>query len=369
MKNVKNIFIILLALLMVACVDESVPTAEGTLLDFEVPDTPAEVNYAVGAHYVSFDWSNNGKETPAIGEYNSQAGDPTAYAQHITWAQAAGIDFFIFNLSSGADAGNQSTDRAFIDNLLTASGASGQNFAIAYSFTGMDLSLNNRIDVADEANMMSQLVDDFVAMADLFAMSNYQTASGGAKVLYIRNGNTLFAENYANVYQTLRSEVSTQLGVDLYIIGEQQEWTPPLRFEVKFKGGVDAISHRSYARISRQGNNIFYDRMIMFEQYADLALSTASDEISKINLNYIPQVSPSYDGTIVNVSNTDFVIDREEEWFRKFCDIAKRASGNNPENIIILDSFNDWNFDKQVEPAESYSTQFLDIVRDEFKLN
>ena len=369
MKNLKNILVLLLALSLVACVDESVPTAEGTLLDFEVPDTPAELDYSVGAHYLSFNWSSNLQETPALGFYDALAGDPDAYEQHITWAKDAGIDFFVFGLRSAVVPSDNATDKAFIDNLQTAGNASTQNFALAYGFLEMDLGLDNRIDVEEEANLLGQMVDDFVGMGDYFAQSNYQTTASGAKVVYIRNGDQMFAESYANVYATVRAEVSAQLGVDLYLIGEQREWTPPLRYEVKFKSGVDAVSHRSYVRIGREGDRIYYDRYIMFQQYTDVALSFSSSEVSLVDLDYVPQLSPSYNGTISNIYNTDYVIDREEGWFRTFCDIAKRASGNNPENIIILDSFNGWNFDKQVEPAESYDNQFLSIVRDEFKLN
>ena len=366
MKYLKLI-LVFCAFGLFSCVDEDVPTAEGTLLDFEVPDTPPEANYTLGAHYLSFGWNPNLYETPVIGQYNAGAGDPVAYAQHVKWAQQGEINFFIFTMRSAVVESDFKTDSTFIANLMTASNAAEMNFALAYSLAQMQLNDDNRIDV--EANLLGQMVNDFRRMAQFLTMANTATTSAGAKVVYIRNANALFAENYANVFETVRSTIQSEFGLELYLIAEQPEWTPPLRFEHRFADGYDAVSHRSYIQIGSEGNQSFYDRYIMFEQYTDLALSLSSEELARVNLDYIPQISPSYDGTIMNANNRNYVIEKNEEWFRTYCDIAKRASGNNPERFILVDAFNSWNDNRQLEPAESYNTQFLDILKSEFKVN
>ena len=46
---------------------------------------------------------------------------------------------------------------------------------------------------------------------------------------------------------------------------------------------------------------------------------------------------------------------------------TRRATGSS--KLIILDSFNNWNNDTQVEASESYGEDYLKIVREEFKTN
>lgn len=369
MKNIIRIFLaVTVTCVFVSCDEQDIPTAEGSLLDFQVEDTPPTLDYVVGAHYARFDWSSSLYEAPAIGEYASLEGDVAAYDEHISMASDAGIDFFIFRVRSGVVSESFTEDTTFVSTLQGASNASSQNFTLSYNFGEMELSGANRIDV--EAGLVDQMVGDFVAMGDYFTQGNYQKTSGGEAIVYFQGADQLFAESYSALFDTIRTAVSTAHSVDLFIIAEQQPWTPPMRFEPKFKDNVDAVSHFTYARITGSGTGTYdYDRFIQFEQYVDLAMRFSSEELTKIELEYIPQISPSYDPKILNASAGFFEIEREEEWFRTFCDIAKRASGNNSNNIIILDSFNNWNLNTQIEPAESYNTQYLEILRNEFKLN
>jgi hypothetical protein len=52
--------------------------------------------------------------------------------------------------------------------------------------------------------------------------------------------------------------------------------------------------------------------------------------------------------------------------FKKMCNVAKmNASTTN--KLILIDSFNKWDEDLQIEPAKSYGDLYLDIVRTQFK--
>ena len=61
------------------------------------------------------------------------------------------------------------------------------------------------------------------------------------------------------------------------------------------------------------------------------------------------------------------MIDKNEEWFRAHCNVARLAVGTN--RIVLLDSFNDWNRGTQLESADTYGDQYLTILREEFKVN
>ena len=155
----------------------------------------------------------------------------------------------------------------------------------------------------------------------------------------------------------------TAEGIEMYIIGTQPRWTPPARYDFRFVNGVDAVSHESYIRNSIND----FDRWKLFPTLCDQALTYSQAKFAEYNLEYIPQFSPSYNGSVGNLTNTDFVVEKDQAWFTTYCNIAKRSSS--PSRMVILDAFNDWNQDKQIEPAQSYSTDFLNILRQQFKVN
>jgi hypothetical protein len=362
MKAIRYISYLFLALLVLASCQEDPPTVDDHFLNYEIPDVPPDADYTVGAHYSSFEWSANLTEIPSAGQYDALNGDPAVYAQHIVWAGEAGIDFFVFNMRSGAmDPGYFSTDSAFVATLHTASGASNMSYALAYTFDfpggyGEELSETNPIESTDYVD--NGIIADFQKMLPFFQESNYMKVNGAA-VVYIRSAHELFATDNAALYDQIRAAV----GVDLYLIGEQNNWSPPMRYDFRFEDGVDAVTHMTYAQIGAGQ----YDRYIMFGVYTDQAWTFSRDELAKINLEYIPQISPSYNAQINDPANTSMVITKNQEWFTVVCNVAKRASS--PSRIILLDSFNTWNFDKQVEPAQSYGKAYLEILREQFKVN
>lgn len=365
MKAIRYISFLLLALLVLASCQEDPLTVDDHYLNYEIPDVPPDADYIVGAHYASFDWSPNVTETPSAGLYDALNGDPTAYAQHITWAGEAGIDFFVFNMRSGAvDNSYFLADEAFIATLQTATGAGSMSYALSYFFDfpggyGDSLSDGNRIE--DTEWLTNGLIADFNKMLPFFQDANYMKVNGAA-VVYIRGAHNLFANDNAAVYDQVRAAMSAQ-GVTLYIIGEQPNWTPPMRYDFRFAGGVDGVTHSTYAQIDQAA----YDRYILFGVYTDQAFTFSRDELAKADLEYIPTISPSYNGQINDPANTNFVIAKNQEWFTVYCNVAKRASS--PSRIILVDAFNSWNLDKQVEPAESYGKTYLEILRAQFKVD
>jgi hypothetical protein len=256
MKIYKYITILTIGLVAFGCDQfEDNPTAEEHFMAQPIPQVAVEDNYIVGASYRSFEWNANVTETPAAGTYDALMGDATAYSSHVQQAQNGGIDYFLFTVRSTAIAEQFAADAAFIDNLQSASNAANMNFAISYNFGALDLADSRRI---ENEGKVSTLLADFEAMLPYFQQGNYMKIDGRS-VVRIENGHNLYANDNAAVYQQLRSHMSG-LGVDLYIIANQQDWTPPARYDFRFINGVDAVSHNTYANISQS----WYDRYIQF---------------------------------------------------------------------------------------------------------
>ena len=357
MKNIKYIFIVFMGLLAFAC-EEDQPSAEDHFLNYTIEDEPPTHDYIVGAHYKSFAWDNDIAETPVAGKYEAERGDPTAYQQHVTWANTAGIDYFLFRLRSSNDSAEHVTDIAFIDTLQLASNAGDVKFAINYDFSSMGLADNKRIEAA---GLVTTFLDDFNRMKPYFQMSNYMKIDNKVVVM-INNAYELHSDDNAALYQQLRSQMSADV-IELFIIGTQQSWTPPARYDFRFVGGVDAVTHNSYIQIS----NSWYDRYILFHNIVDQALTYSAEKFTEYGLEYGATISPSFNPTIAVPNATDFTINKDIEWFTTYCNVAKRSS--TAASLVFIDSFNDWNYDTQIEPAQSYGEDYLNLIRQQFKVN
>jgi len=137
----------------------------------------------------------------------------------------------------------------------------------------------------------------------------------------------------------------------------------PDQYDFRFVDCVDAVTHNTYIEIS----NSWYDRLVMFHNIVDQALTYSAEKFTEYGLEYGPTISPSFDPTITVPGSTDFVIEKELEWFTTYCNVARRAS--TAAGLVFIDSFNDWNFDTQIEPAQSYGQDYLTLIREQFKMN
>tara|TARA_B110000046_G_scaffold38307_1_gene41988 strand:- start:359 stop:1027 length:669 start_codon:yes stop_codon:yes gene_type:complete len=222
----------------------------------------------------------------------------------------------------------------------------------------MGLNNNNRI---ESKGLVQRFIDDFKLMTPFFNQTNYMKVDG-KNVVYLLNSHNLHSDDNAALYQQMRAELS-DLGVELYLIGMQIEWTPTLRYDFRFVNGVDAVTHKTYALV----NVNLYDRIINFHKFMDQAWLYHKETFEKYNIEYIPTISPSINLKITNGGSNTHVYDKDESWFRANCNVARRAAGTN--RIVLIDSFNDWNRGTQLESATSYGEQYLQILREEFKTN
>jgi hypothetical protein len=343
---------------VLACNEPDVPTVDDHFLNYEIPLVPVETNYVVGAHYNRFVWNSNVPETPAVGMYEAELGDPDVYAQHINQANTGGINYFLFRLRSTVKMSEFQSDSAFISNLQLASNAGEMKFALSYNFGSMKLSSSKSI---EGVGMVPTFLKDFELMLPFFQRSNYMTIDGKS-VVYMAGSYELFSDDNSELYRQLRTKM-TGLGVELFLIGEQTDWTPPLRYEMRFINAVDAVTHQTYLDIEK----IEYDRMIMLNKYCDQVWQYHQQTFNKYGLEYIPTIAPSINPRITNSKSSNYVFEKDERFFEEHCNVARRVSGS--KKLVLLDSFNDWNKGSQIEAATSYGDEFLTILRQQFKVN
>jgi hypothetical protein len=251
--------------------------------------------------------------------------------------------------------------------LHKAPNAKEMKFAFSYTFNAPGFSNTSPFQESSSTEM--QFLKDFELMKDFFDEKKYPNYMriNNKVVVYMNNSFSFFAYDNTKLYEKLRKQMSEK-GVELYLIGMQLEWTPTLRFFTKgynrFEGCVDALTYTNYANIEL----LLYDRQLFFHKYVDLAWSYHKETLAKYNIEFVPTISPSYNPKINNQSSTNYVIAKNEDWFKANCNIARKTSGVN--KLVIIDSFNNWNLDTQIESANnSYGEDYLKIVKSEFKVN
>lgn len=358
MKQIKFIITALLGVVLFSCSKDDSPQIEDHFLSKEIPIEPVKDNYSVGSFYRSFNWNSAVVEVPVAGKYVSNLGDPVAYEKHVKQAVTGGIDYFIFGFRSALVANDNTNDRKFIDILQTAPNALEQKFALNYSFTSMALSNTRRIETAP--SRVPTFLNDFMLMLPYFKAANYMKVDGKC-VVYINGAQNLFSNDNVALYQQLRTQMTAQ-GIELFIIGNQVEWTPPLRWDFRFVNCVDAVTHSTYNNIPVEQ----YDRNYFFAKYCNEAWGYSKTRLLDFKLEYVPTISPSYNRRIITPSDKNYVFPKNVTYFETMCNVARRASGSH--KLILVESFNDWNLDSQLEASVSYGDTYLSILKKEFKL-
>ncbi len=359
----------LASLLLVSCAKDNGPSVSDNILAYNIPEIAVTSNYTVGSWYYDISTFNvNIKEVPVLGKYNSAANGavtPAIMSKHIEYAGKAGIDFFLFPIRSAnnADSNNYKRDSNMVKSFLDVN-TTNMKFALAYNLNtgggGFNITISNLIDSTANAAKLAQFYRDFERLAPLMKNTNYMKVNGKI-LLYIMNAQNLYAINNQAIYTTLRSRM-TALGIELYIVGMQDRWTPPARYPFRFQKCVDAIGHQTFLPTD-------YDRFYLLPQMIDQNWQYSA-KYYKDNwaIDYVPNIYPAYNYKILNTANANPVFPRSDtgSLYKKLCNVAK-MNANPTTRLIMIDGFNKFDEDLQLEPAVSYGELYLNITKSDFK--
>ena len=222
-----------------------------------------------------------------------------------------------------------------------------------------------------------QLYSFFVNLTSRFCTNNdlYYTVDGKPMIV-VWNADKLYARDSEKLYNTIRERVRENVkdgngnGLEIYILARQERWTPPARWHNFFLSGkVDAVY------MDNMYNQTDWFRPTCYPQCIDQNFKYNREyEWANYGVDFVPSVSPSFNQWI-DGDGTQFynfpVVFKDEDMFRKMCNVAKMNLGKRP--MVIIDSFNRWNVDQAIEPTDpnygnGYGMKYLNIVKEEFKV-
>jgi len=366
MKNLKfSFFIIAAVIFLYSCKKDDAPKASDNILAYEIPEVPVTENFVVGAFYYNFGTFNTAiTEVPVAGKYAMPNGVVPAavMTKHIEQAAVGGIDYFLFQFRSASrDLNNYKSDSTVVKSFLNVN-AANMKFALAYNFSNGTYGISTTAPLENDAVKLEQFFQDIIRVAPLMANANYIKVNGKI-LLYIMNAHNIFSNNNPAIYATLRTRLSA-LGFQLYIVGMQERWSPPARYPFRYQGCVDAVYHQSY---SSQISD--WDRWYLLPQAMDQNWKYSREWFkTNIGVDYVPNITPAYNWKITQPTSVNPNYPRTDggAMYKKLCNVAK-MNASSATRLILVDSWNKWDEDMQLEPAVSYGDLYLNITKQQFK--
>lgn len=351
------IFVILLNLFVTAC-------GKGT----PKQNTPVEPNLSpvglLGAYYFPRAWSNDNlrqklipPQTPAIDNYDCRA-DATI-KQHLEWANKTGIDFFVIQWW-GQATNSDITIKQYLGPYLEHN-KNPTKFCISYltPYIHQTVNYETSLDNNSEAKLLVNLL--YIA-STYFKHPNYLRINNRPVVfLYLSR---LLKCDYAKTFNRIRTIIKRDTKEDIYLIGDEIFWSEPNRDRI---AQLDAITVSTMYGPDRYAGyagetGFLKDIATVFAKYKKLA--------DELKIGFIPNVMPGFnDHAIpgqgrVPFQENHYIIPRgfsladksEGSFYHAYFRIAKKYLAP-PLNIAIINSWNDWREDTQIEPTKT-STLF-----------
>lgn len=350
MKNI--IYLIFIALIVSSCKkeDEHLPPN----FNYPIPQVNITENVIVGAfykNYVAADWAKKYTYKPQLGEYNSVI--PATMAQHRIWADAGGIDYFTF-------IWNGTSSDPLLTNFIT-----GRNEAIkmVINYNTAHLSASNSSPLVGAK--LTTMLNEFKSFATTHFNKDYYFKIDGNPVIMITpinlSSSAAASIDYSTVIPALRADL-TLAGITPFIIAEiSSGWLPSQRYSTVLKF-FDAVVLSNWTCNGNYG----YDRSVFYPAFTDQSFKNWSDSTKVWGNNFVPCIYPGFDDKVMTPASKNFNLLRSAQFYTDNCNVAKRNMGN--KRIVMINSWNDFQFGTTIEPTTEYGTDYLDITKNQFKL-
>lgn len=363
MKITDIILIGLIALFAISCDTDDNLAPDKDKYVYDIPQTDLPHDVVTGAYYTnitsSSTWLKSGSKiyagTPLLGEYLSTS--TSVLTQQIKWADEAALNFFIFAWDAA------SADNTLINNFRTIRAAEGADTRFILNYNTKHLKVTNDAPLQSEEKM-ALLIDDFVnTLIPSFNDDAYYKVDGKPVVLITPanlSSSALKSIDYSLVIPALKQAVK-EAGYDLYLIGEfTTGWVAPVNYETHQIASFDGVT------INDWSTNM-YDRYYAFFSFIDLNWANWKTSIAQWNTDLIPCVFPSYNDRINSASSYKYTFGQDgvTSDYVNFCNVAKRNIGS--KNIVLINSWNNYQKGTNMEPTEENKSQFLIITQQQFK--
>ncbi|MGK3737125.1 MAG: glycoprotein endo-alpha-1,2-mannosidase [Bacillariaceae sp.] len=315
-------------------------------------DYTSNTNYLVGAYY--YPWhgdsfhNNDGylrqdlipPQQPALGEYNDS--NKQVITQHMKWFRQSNIGLLVTSWWGP----NRLEDKNTRNVIMEHEDIGNLKIALHYETTGR---------IKDNSDMSVARSDMQYICNNYFDHPNYYKINGRPVLVMYITRKLHTAGVLEEAILTMRSEAS-KCGHNVYLIGDQVFQTAPdpdevfvpfWYFDAVTNYDVYGSNGRPEGYVGKEAVDNYYSEQ---EKWREQAI--------KENCRYIPSVSPGYNDRSVRLENDHPPLSRRvtadsEEGSLFWYQLKKALPLVDPmvDNIILVNSFNEWHEDTQIEPA------------------
>ena len=220
------------------------------------------------------------------------------------------------------------------------------------------------MNLTDSASVQ-RIIADFKSMQVVFDRPNYLKIDG--KPLVVLQGVYGYqpvpatgetTDERVAAMEALRAMLKDSTGSDYYFVANYVGFSPPDRY-ADYVQTFDALTSNMFTDQKALSNSL--------NENIDLSWEHWKSYLESWSVSFVPAIFPGRNDTIRPTSHAD-VLPRSEQFFTDQCKLAKYYLDEDL-RIIIIDSFNDWNYGTQVEPADNYGNAYLDVVKKELTVN
>jgi glycoprotein endo-alpha-1,2-mannosidase len=352
--------------------ESSYPDSEATIVpdesieddDFIFDAVPPGSSYLVGVYYYPWHGENfhNGDgyirnqltppQAPALGEYDDSKA--STIAQHLKWSRQANIGLWVTSWW-GPNLMEDSNTR---DVIMEHEDLGDMKIALHYETMGR-IEHNETSKVTD----LSRVPDDINYICQrFFSHPNYYRIDGRpVLVVYL----TRLLEEWQVLEETLLliRNAANQCGQNVFIIGDHVYGDAPNTSEtIDAFSQLDAVTN--YDVFGGMGRPMKYAGIDSVDDYYNEQQKWRHHAIMS-GCRYIPATSPGYNDRGVRLlenhpplSRRLSLISEEGSLFRYQLQKALPLVDKRVDNLILVNSFNEWHEDTQIEPAVGDTASF-----------
>ena len=349
MATMRYTLLFMLSLLAVACVAPTQQAVSGSQQDHVSGPAPT-----VGVYYYPwFGYSDRGLDfgdtlrahldpphKPELDDYDSR--DPDVIARHIDYSRRGNIHFWAMSWW-GPDSHTEVTLR---EHFLTHPRVREINFCIHYESPG-------RLGPFDKPDF-TNLVDDFRYLAKTyFTQPNYLRIQGRPVVIIYLTRAYFLTEDARRAARELRQVMRGELGIELYLVGDDffVDGLDPQRAVL-----WDAVtSFDLYGMSFQQHGGTPKGINVLADLHRD-----AHDSAKALGVGFIPTVSPGYNDTAVRgghvprgryITENGRALEHGSLFRASLSRTALPFLDPSAGGILMVNSFNEWYEDTQIEPT------------------
>mmetsp|Transcript_19766 Transcript_19766/g.27969 ORF Transcript_19766/g.27969 Transcript_19766/m.27969 type:complete len:645 (+) Transcript_19766:140-2074(+) len=282
---------------------------------------------------------------PTLGEYDQK--DPKVIAQHLQMTQVYNINLWVTSWSGPESA----TDRVTRDIIMTHSDLKGTQIALFYE-TYSQIS-------RDTWNISAVYPDLAYAAATYFDHPNYYRIDGRPVIFVYVSRSLHRAGVLEDVIRDMRTACQANGNHDVFIVGDNAYGKPqdPNEYYQPFDL-LDAITNYDvYGSMGRPQGYAGYDGVDNYRKQ-QLGWRTAAH---LQQCGFIPSISPGYNDRSTRLASNHPALSRSivegapvGSLFQEQLWNAFDLRDDNAGGIIMVNSFNEWHEDTQIEPVMSY---------------